>query len=71
MGYGSRKFLLAVAALLSADVFLALGSITPQVWAATVGSVLALYVAGQRGPEGRCREGAAVGDGKHVNLDRG
>jgi hypothetical protein len=49
MGYGSRKFVLAVAALLSADVFLALGSITPQVWAATVGSVLALYVAGNVG----------------------
>jgi hypothetical protein len=47
--YGSRKFLLALLVIASADVLLVLGSLTASVWAAAVGSALGLYMAGNVG----------------------
>lgn len=58
MRYGSRKFILSLLTLASADAMLFLGSITPSVWGGVVGSVLALYVAGNVGQK------AAVGNSR-------
>jgi len=44
--FSSRKFIVSILVILSADVLIGLGSITAQVWASAVGSVVALYVAG-------------------------
>lgn len=44
--YASRKFLISLLALASADILCLLHTIDASVWGATVGSVVALYVAG-------------------------
>jgi hypothetical protein len=49
MKYGSRKFLLALLTIASADALLVLGMLDSSVWAAAVGSALALYMAGNVG----------------------
>lgn len=46
MRYGSRKFLAALMVISSADAMLLVGSIDASVWGATVGSVVAAYIAG-------------------------
>jgi hypothetical protein len=43
--YGSRKFLVALFALVSADAALFLGLIDAGVWGSTVGGVIGLYAA--------------------------
>ena len=43
--YASRKFLVSLLVIASADVLLAVGSLNATVWGSTVGSVVALYVA--------------------------
>lgn len=45
MNYNSRKFLLCLLVIILASVYLPLGFITAQIWAATVGSTLGLYCA--------------------------
>ncbi|SCU75504.1 exported hypothetical protein [Cupriavidus necator] len=46
MKYGGRKFITALLVIASADAMLLLGSIGASVWGATVGSVVAAYIAG-------------------------
>lgn len=46
MRYRSRKFLVAVLVIASADVLVFMGSIDASVWGATVGTVVAAYIAG-------------------------
>jgi hypothetical protein len=41
----SRKFIVSLLVIGSADVLLALGQLNATVWGSTVGSVVALYVA--------------------------
>lgn len=43
MRYGSRKFILAMLSLISADALLFFGMLTPTVWGSTVGAILMLY----------------------------
>lgn len=44
--YGSRKFIIAMIAIASADALACLHIIDAAVWGTTVGGVIALYVAG-------------------------
>lgn len=46
MRYRSRKFITAVLVIMSANGMLLVGSIDAAVWGATVGSVVAAYIAG-------------------------
>lgn len=46
MKYGSRKFIVSMFVIASADVLVWLGTIEPSVWGATVGTVVAAYIAG-------------------------
>lgn len=46
MRYRSRKFITAVLVIMSANGMLLAGSIDAAVWGATVGSVVAAYIAG-------------------------
>lgn len=45
MRYASRKFVLSVLVILSADLMVWAGSIDAAVWGAAVGSVVAAYLA--------------------------
>lgn len=49
MKYGSRKFILAMFTVLSANVLVVVGAITASVWGAAVGAVVATYMAGNVG----------------------
>lgn len=47
--YISRKFIISLLAIVSADALVFLGIIDAGVWGTTVGGVVALYVAGNVG----------------------
>lgn len=44
--YNSRKFFIALFAILSADVLVVIGSITASVFAAIVGTAIVAYITG-------------------------
>lgn len=46
MRYASRKFLTSLIVIASADAMLLVGTIDAATWGATVGTVVAAYIAG-------------------------